>query len=328
MTQFNKLTLASTDALPNVIVSELSHWGLMTATGEQRLSYLQGQLTCDLVGLEDQQTTWGGHCDPKGKLWSTFQVAKKGNSFYFIMRKDALAITLPELKKYAVFSKVELTDASAFCNLYGVAGEQAEQWLNKTFAMTLGEEAVTHLPNGFVMRLIGETPRFLVLLQKSDASLQQISQHLAEAATDDGSFWDALDILAAAPIVSVAMSSVQIPQAFNLQAYDGISFKKGCYTGQETVARAKYRGTNKRAMAILTGATATEVNSGDNIELQLGENWRSSGKVNLSYRYSDGVQLISSVMPNNLEADSVFKITDNESTLAFMPLPYSLVDAD
>ena len=178
------------------------------------------------------------------------------------------------------------------------------------------------------MRLIGDTPRFLVLLQKSDASLQQISQHLAEAATDDGSFWDALDILAAAPIVGATMSSVQIPQAFNLQAYDGISFTKGCYTGQETVARAKYRGTNKRAMAILSGATATEVNSGDSIELQLGENWRSSGKVNLSYRYSDGVQLISSVMPNNLEADSVFKITDNESTLAFMPLPYSLVEAD
>ena len=81
-------------------------------------------------------------------------------------------------------------------------------------------------------------------------------------------------------------------------------------------------------MALLTGATATEVKSGDNIELQLGENWRSSGKVNLSYRYSDGIQLISSVLPNNLEADSVFKITDNESDLAFMPLPYSLVEAD
>ena len=328
MPQFNKLQLASIDALPKVIVSELCQWGLMTATGEQRLSYLQGQLTCDLVGLTDQQTTWGGHCDPKGKLWSTMQVATKGNSFYFIMRKEALAISLPELKKYAVFSQVELTDASAFCNLYGIAGEQAEQWLNNTFAITLDEAAVTHLSNGFILRLTGTTPRFLLLLQNNAASQQQLSQYLSQAATDDGSFWDALDVLAAAPIVSASQSNSQIPQAFNLQAYDGISFKKGCYTGQETVARAKYRGTNKRALAILTGTTAEDVSSGDSIELQLGENWRAIGKVNLSYRYSDGVQLMSAVLPNDLNADSVLQISDNASNLSLLPLPYSLAAAE
>jgi folate-binding protein YgfZ len=326
MTQFTKLTLSSTDALPDVIVSDLSQWGLITATGEQRLSYLQGQLTCDLVGLKDQQTTWGGYCDPKGKLWSSFQVATKGNSFYFVMRKDALAASLPELKKYAVFSKVELTDASSFCRLFGVAGDQAQAWINKTFAVNLNDDAVTHLTNGFILRLDGETPRFIILLQNSETSLNQISQYLSEAAVDDGSFWDALDILAGAPIVAAAMSNTQIPQAFNLQAFGGISFTKGCYTGQETVARAKYRGTNKRALAILTGKTQQTVKSGDSIELQLGDNWRSSGKVNLSYRYADGVELISAVLPNNIEADSVFQIKDNESQLSLATLPYSLAE--
>jgi len=326
MSQFSKLSLTSTDALPEVIVSDLTQWGLITATGEQNLSYLQGQLTCDLVGLTENQSTWGGQCDPKGKLLSSFLIAKKGSTFYFITRKDSLPVSLPELKKYAVFSKVEFTDASLFCRFIGVAGTQAQNWLNKTFNIELGDEQVTHLPNGFVMKLDEATPRYIVLLQNNEASATQISQHLSEAATDDGSFWDALDILAGLPLVSAAMSNVQIPQAFNLQAVGGVSFTKGCYTGQETVARAKYRGTNKRALAILKGQTAAASNSGDSIEMQLGENWRIAGKVNLSYRYSDGVEIISTVLSNTLEADAVFKLQDVESQLAQIELPYSLIE--
>lgn len=328
MSQFSKLSLSSTDALPDVIVSDLSQWGLITATGEQNLSYLQGQLTCDLVGLTENQSTWGGQCDPKGKLLSSFQVAKKGNTFYFITRKDTLDISLSGLKKYAVFSKVEFTDASQFCRFVGVAGSQAQSWLNKTFDIELADEQVTHLPNGFVLKLDEATPRYIVLLQNNDASTAQISQHLNEAATDDGSFWDALDILAGLPIVSPAMSNTQIPQAFNLQAFNGVSFSKGCYTGQETVARAKYRGTNKRALAILKGQTATASANGDSIEMQLGENWRNAGKVNLSYRYNDGVEIISTVLSNSLESDAVFKLQDVESQLAQIELPYSLIEEE
>lgn len=326
MSQFSKLSLSSTDALPNVIVSDLTHWGLITATGEQNLSYLQGQLTCDLVGLEENQSTWGGQCDAKGKLWSSFQIAKKGGTFYFITRKDALAISLPELKKYAVFSKVEFTDASAFCRFIGVAGEHAQSWLNKTFDIQLGDDQVTHLPNGFILKLNEATPRYIVLLQNNETSAAQVAKHLDEAATDDGSFWDALDILAGAPVISPAMSNAQIPQAFNLQAVGGVSFTKGCYTGQETVARAKYRGTNKRALGILKGQTASASHSGDSIEMQLGENWRIAGKVNLSYRYNDGIEIISAVLSNTLEADAVFKLQDVESQLAQIELPYSLVE--
>lgn len=326
MSQFSKLSLSSTDALPNVIVSDLTHWGLITATGEQNLSYLQGQLTCDLVGLEENQSTWGGQCDAKGKLWSSFQIAKKGGTFYFITRKDALAISLPELKKYAVFSKVEFTDASAFCRFIGVAGEHAQSWLNKTFDIQLGDDQVTHLPNGFILKLNEATPRYIVLLQNNETSAAQVAKHLDEAATDDGSFWDALDILAGAPVISPAMSNAQIPQAFNLQAVGGVSFTKGCYTGQETVARAKYRGTNKRALGILKGQTASASHSGDSIEMQLGENWRIAGKVNLSYRYNDGIEIISAVLSNTLEADAVFKLQDVESQLAQIELPYNLVE--
>ncbi len=322
MTQFNKLAIASTDPLPPVVVGKLSQWGLVCATGEQRTTYLQGQLTCDLIGLQESESTWGGLCDPKGKLWASFQTVVKDESLLMLMRADVLSQTLAELKKYAVFSKIELTEATDQWQLYGIAGSEAKQWLESSLALPLANQAVTQLEHGFILTLDTPTPRFILALhQGADINIEA---HLADVTCDDGSLWDALDILAGAPVVTEAMSNAQIPQAFNLHALNGVSFNKGCYTGQETVARAKYRGTNKRALTILKGHSASAASPGEEIELQLGENWRVAGKVNLSYRYSDGIQLLSAVLAKDLEADSVLRLKQIESDLRLQPLPYSL----
>lgn len=326
MTQFNKLAIASTDTLPPVVVGKLSQWGLVCATGEQRTTYLQGQLTCDLIGLQESESTWGGLCDPKGKLWASFQTVTKDDALLMMMRADVLSQTLTELKKYAVFSKIELTDATDQWQLYGIAGAQAKQWLENSLELTLADHAVTQLAQGFILTLNTPTPRFILALQQ-DADFN-IETRLSDVACDDGSFWDALDILAGAPVMTEAMSNAQIPQAFNLHALNGVSFNKGCYTGQETVARAKYRGTNKRALAILKGHSAAAVAPGEEIELQLGENWRIAGKVNLSYRYSDGIQLLTAVLAKDLEADSILRLKQNESDLRLQPLPYSLDESE
>lgn len=326
MTPFTKLAIASTDTLPDVVVGKLSQCGLISATGEQRTTYLQGQLTCDLIGLQESESTWGGLCDPKGKLWASFQTIAKGDALLMLMRADVLSQTLTELKKYAVFSKIELTEATEQWQLYGIAGTEAKQWLENSLALTLAEQAVTQLEQGFILALDTPTPRFILALHR-DADFN-IEPHLADVACDDGTLWDALDILAGAPVVTEAMSNAQIPQAFNLHALDGVSFNKGCYTGQETVARAKYRGTNKRALAILKGHSAAAAAPGEEIELQLGENWRIAGKVNLSYRYSDGIQLLTAVLAKDLETDSVLRLKQIESDLRLQPLPYTLSDEE
>ena len=104
----------------------------------------------------------------------------------------------------------------------------------------------------------------------------------------------------------------------------GISFKKGCYTGQEMVARAKFRGANKRALWTLAGHASRVPEAGEDLELKMGENWRRTGTVLAAVQLDDGRLLVQAVMNNDMEADSVFRVRDDANTLSIEPLPYSL----
>ncbi len=124
-------------------------------------------------------------------------------------------------------------------------------------------------------------------------------------------------------------NSVQfIPQATNLQALGGISFKKGCYTGQEMVARAKFRGANKRALWYLAGNASRLPEAGEDLEMKMGDNWRRTGTVLAASLLDDGRVLIQAVMNNDLEPDTVLRVReDSGSELAIEPLPYSLEES-
>ena len=115
-----------------------------------------------------------------------------------------------------------------------------------------------------------------------------------------------------------------IPQALNLQAIEqAISFTKGCYIGQETVARAKYRGANKRAMYVLSGETTVIPKIGSEIEMQLETAWRKTGTIVSAVNF-DGVLWLQVVMNNDLEEGTHFRLPEDGSVLKIEPLPYSI----
>ena len=109
----------------------------------------------------------------------------------------------------------------------------------------------------------------------------------------------------------------------NLQAINGISFTKGCYLGQETVARMQYLGKNKRALFALTGKDM-EASVGDIIEKKLGENWRKAGDVLATYQASNQQSYIQGVLANDIDETTEFRIKTQTSNLALLPLPYKL----
>ena len=120
------------------------------------------------------------------------------------------------------------------------------------------------------------------------------------------------------------VTDVDSPQATNLQALGGISFKKGCYTGQEMVARAKFRGANKRALWTLSGTASRVPEAGEDLELKMGDNWRRTGTVLAAVQLDDGSLMVQVVMNNDMEPDSVFRVRDDAGSLSIKPLPYSL----
>lgn len=314
---------AASSRLPLTLIS-LDAWALVSVVGPDSTPYLQGQLTLDVAALDAAHHLPAAHCDAKGKMWSNLRLFHRGEGYAYLVRRELRDTQLPELKKYAVFSKVTLA-ADDDVVLLGVAGFQARAALANVFD-TLPDHSTPVVQQGDTTLLWFEHPAERFLLVTSLSQAEALKQRLAEDAQfNDSTQWLALDIEAGIPIIDAATSAQFIPQAANMQALDAISFKKGCYTGQEMVARAKYRGANKRALYWLSGQASHLPTANDSLELQMGERWRRTGTVLAAVQLDDGVTWVQVVMNNDLEPDSVLRVEGDEGgKLQIQPLPYSL----
>ncbi|MDM2996128.1 MULTISPECIES: tRNA-modifying protein YgfZ [unclassified Citrobacter] len=308
--------------LPLTLIT-LDDWALASITGADSEKYMQGQVTADVNQLTEQQHLLVAHCDAKGKMWSNLRLFRDGDGFAWIERRTLREAQLTELKKYAVFSKVAIAPDDERV-LLGIAGFQARAALANIFSELPNSEKQV-VSEGASTLLWFEHPAERFLLITDVATAESLTEKLrGEAALNNSQQWLALDIEAGIPVIDSANSGQFIPQATNLQALGGISFKKGCYSGQEMVARAKFRGANKRALWSLAGKASRVPEAGEDLELQMGENWRRTGTILAAVQLDDGQVLVQVVMNNDMEADSVFRVRDDANTLHIVPLPYSL----
>lgn len=314
---FAPLQLASTDSLPELAIAPLTTWGAITLVGDDKKSYLQGQVTCDVVTLDEQSSTFGAHCDAKGKVWSVFRLFHHNGGYAMFQPQSVIEKELAELKKYAIFSKVEFSHSDEIA--LGVMGVKATALID-TLSSETGD--VRRVNGGSAVKI--DDQRWLLLI--TEASAQQIvTQSNASKVAEE--LWTLLDIQSATPLLNAEQQNEHIPQAINVQAVGGISFKKGCYTGQETVARAKYRGINKRALFIVQGTANEAIDANAELERAVGENWRSAGKLLTSYRFADNAAIALVVLPNNLDDDVQLRLKDQpDSSWTIAQLPYSLQD--
>lgn len=321
-TPFSPRQPVASARLPLTLMT-LDDWALATLVGVDSEKYLQGQVTADVSQMTEHQHLLAAHCDPKGKMWSNLRLFRRQDGFALIERRSLRDAQLTELKKYAVFSKVTIA-ADDELVLLGVAGFQARAALKNLFSdLPDAEKQVTH--EGATSLLWFEHPAERFLLVTDVATAERVTQALrGEAQLNNSQQWLSLNIEAGIPVIDAANSGQFIPQATNLQALGGISFKKGCYTGQEMVARAKFRGANKRALWYLAGQASRVPEAGEDLELKMGDNWRRTGTVLAAVQLDDGRLLVQAVMNNDMEPDSVFRVRDDVNTLSIEPLPYSL----
>jgi len=314
---------AAASRLPLTLMS-LDEWALVSVQGKDSTSYLQGQLTLDVAALDAAQHRPAAHCDAKGKMWSNLRLFHRGEGYAYVVRRNLREQQVTELKKYAVFAKVTIA-ADDDAVLLGVAGFQARAALANVFT-TLPDATTPVVQQDDTTLLWFAEPAERFLLVTTPAQAEALQQKLAgEAQLNDSTQWLALDIAAGVPVIDSATTAQLIPQATNLQALDAISFKKGCYTGQEMVARAKFRGANKRALYWLAGSASKVPDAASSLELQMGDKWRRTGTVLSGVQLDDGSVWVQAVLNNDLEPDSVLRIEGDESgKLTIQPLPYSL----
>lgn len=321
MTTTSNISLPSLKQLPETYLIELSDFGAISLSGEEQTKYLQGQVTCDVNNSTAANLLVGAHCDAKGKVFSVFRLINRSSAHLLLQPKASIESSLKELKKFGVFAKVAINEAENL-SFVALVGEQASTLLQQEFSQVPDSlSPVVQIGSTNLVYLSGKQPRYIIIDE------QDVIASLVEKLslpTYSQSVWNLLEITQGFPILSASTSGHYVPQMLNLQAINGISFTKGCYLGQETVARMQYLGKNKRALFCLKVKLDKTLQADDVIEKQLGENWRKAGDMLAHYQADDGSCVIQAILINDTEQPAMRIASQADSVVTKQTLPYSL----
>ena len=222
--------------MPQDFAAPLTDWAALAVTGEDAAAFLHGQFTNDVQALPVGGAQWNGWCSPKGRLLATFVLARRAEGYLMLLPRDIAPAIAKRLGMFVLRSKVKIRDATAELGLAGIAGESALRSTGAPSAAMTSIEA-----DGRTVIALDARRAFLVA--PAGASLDGIPR----GSEDD---WRREMILAGIPVITAPTQDAFVPQMANFELVGGVSFRKGCYPGQEIVARTQYRGILKRRMAL------------------------------------------------------------------------------
>jgi len=312
----------SLEQLPSTYLVSLSHYSAISLIGDEQTKYLQGQVTCDVATSTEHSLLVGAHCNAKGKVFSAFRLINRNSAHLLIQPKASITASIAELKKFGVFAKVEISETTEL-SFFALIGEDATQILQNSFTRLPDSlNPVVQSNSTTLMYVAGKQARYLLIDQTSTLASILADINLP---TYSSAVWDLLEISEGFVQLSSESSDQYVPQMLNLQAINGISFTKGCYLGQETVARMQYLGKNKKALFSLKTTVKQPLQDDDVIEKQLGENWRKAGDILSMYQADNGSCYLQAVMGNDLNEASQLRIKSQpETNVVIQALPYSL----
>lgn len=297
---------------------ELSHEGVLRVQGPDASTFLQGQLTCNLTYLNASTSSLGARCTPKGRMLSSFRIVPHQDAFLLAMAGELLGAQLIDLKKYAAFSKAQLSDVSDTWVRFGLVGGASAV---ATLGLPAPEEVNQVMLADDCLLVAVDAARIELWVPAARRAVvrEQLLKALPEAALDA---WLLLQVRAGIGQVFGATREMFIPQMLNLQALGGVSFKKGCYTGQEIVARMQYLGKLKRRMYRLILENAAPPAPGT--ELYSPVHGSSVGEVVLASADGQRVELLA-VLQQDAVADGRIQLGSLEGPeLVLSELPYTL----
>lgn len=301
-------------------LATLENLGLLAITGKDAASFLQGYITTNADGMSNENWQQGAFCNIQGRMVSSYLMTGDAVSG-FLLRLDSplVAATIEFLSKYILFAKAASTDVSADFNIIGVWGENADTELSKLFPNV--PDAVPSLGghravNGVhLARLPGPVPRFELWLPNDQPSpLAQTDVQIADADS-----WHLMDIQSGIGHVTAPIAEKLIPQMMNYQAISAIDFDKGCYLGQEIIARMQYRGELKQRM--FRASSQVPSTPGDSI---FDQNGKPAGFVVSCAKSSGSYELLAVLR----QAGNQFFQAEEGTALEILDLPYTLPSVD
>lgn len=305
------------------LITDLSDYGLICVRGEDAAQFLQGQLTNDIRLVDESTAQYSAYCSPKGRILTCMTIFKRQDCYYLQLPRSLLEPTLKRLKMFVLVSKVTLEDASDSLIHIGCSGPDIEADLLTVLGPLPEQDWQCSQTDGItVIRIPGQLPRFEIVCELDQAV--NVWTALDVRAAPAGSYtWDMLNIDNGIPTIYPETSDAFVPQMVNLQLINAVNFKKGCYTGQEIVARMQYLGKLKRRMYKAHSENGSKPVIGMDLYAAGSSSGQGAGKVvNVQPSPTEGYDMLVVTEISSQQDDKLHLENQSGSVLEFLPLPY------
>lgn len=294
----------------------LRRLGLLSCAGDEARDFLHAQLTSDIAGLAEGEARVAGWCSAKGRLLATLLVVPRDGEFLLQLPRELAPAVAKRLSMFILRAKAKLTDASEAWAQFGFwGGGAAERVASLGLAVPPAPMRSTQSHDGIVVQVAEQ--RFLVLVR--EARRARITA-IANAAAEDA--WALEEIRAGQPQVLLATQDQFVPQMINLERLGAVDFKKGCYPGQEVVARTQYRGVLKRRM--VRARVAAPAAAGDELFADDIPGQASGVVANAAAAPGGGSELLAVAQISALEGGRAIRLRAADGpALELLPLPYA-----
>jgi folate-binding protein YgfZ len=313
-------------AVTGLVFADLGHLGVISAQGQDAAGFLQSQFCNDVRQIDEGHSQLSAYCTPKGRVLGLFRLFWREDAFYLRLPRDTLDAVLERLRLYVLRSEVNLKDATNMFIRIGVTGKSAEQELSSIVG-TLPDETggVVHTQEFTLLRVPGVHPRFEVYALSFDAARNLWDSLNVRGAPIGHAAWQLTEIQAGLPNVYKETAEQFIPQMLNLQLIDAVSFRKGCYPGQEIVARTQYLGALKRRMYAGRIAAETLPSPGDEL-FSTDDNAQAVGQLVDAQPHPDGGYAVLAVLQISAAEAGTLHLGSSDGpvfTLEALPYPFT-----
>jgi folate-binding protein YgfZ len=237
--------------------------------GDDRIPFLQGQLTQDMNLISQDKAIYAGFCNPKGRLLAFMMCYVVHDAIYIQLDNSIKESVLNKLKMYVLRSKVTLSLPEETFKIIGFVGSKA--LIDSNISIPKNHLDIVRCSDVMIMRIGLDVERYQVMgdaYKVNEFAKLNFSKYLTMSLDD----WNTLNIIDGIPDVYPTTQEAFIPQSLNMDLIDSINFKKGCYTGQEIIARTHYLGKVKRRMYRAFIKSQRDFNPGDQVLNKNGEN--------------------------------------------------------
>jgi folate-binding protein YgfZ len=305
---------------------ELDEVGLISFSGDDAVSFLQAQLTSDVAALGVDKTQYAGYCSPKGRLLATFLLWRFDDEIVLQLPAALRESIQNRLARYVLRSRVKIADATARYALFGLAGADALKALD---ALDARAPAALHDVGATAELRVTQLPvdRYLLLAPAERAPALRGALDSVVATRQDSGHWAALDVAAGIPVITAATQDAYVPQMVNLDLIGAVSYAKGCYPGQEIVARTHYLGRLKQRMYRIGVRGVAALEPGQPLfSPEFGADQASGAVLYTGAVAGDVREALAVVQRSSARAGSVRLGSLDGPAVEFLSLPYSVPD--